>query len=241
MRRRSGVDGSRARTYRCSRFSGSTLARARTARRAPARDSTSDLLDEPEKRRAILHAAVRVFAEKGYQGCRIADVARAAGVAYGLVYHYFRNKEALLEKVFEEQWTIFIEAIRAIREGPGSAAERLAGVCRFAVDVLKTAPAAVRVLLLEVARTPNVVRAGSTRQTFEEAVRLVAEMVREGQRAGDLRPDADPVVAATGLLGALEMSLTAMVTGIVPSGTEAEVERAKQQVVAFVLGGLRGR
>ena len=47
--------------------------------------------NEPEKRRAILHAAVRVFAEKGYHGCRIADVARAANVAYGLVYHYFRN------------------------------------------------------------------------------------------------------------------------------------------------------
>ncbi len=133
---------------------------------------------------------------------------------------------------------IFIGAVRAIREGPGSAAERLAGVCRFAVDVLKTAPAAVRVLLLEVARTPNVVRAGSTRQTFEEAVRLVAEMVREGQRAGELRADADPVVAAAGLLGALEMSLTAMVTGVVPSATEAEVERAKEQVVDFVLGGV---
>jgi TetR/AcrR family fatty acid metabolism transcriptional regulator len=219
--------------------SGVNLARTRPARRAPARDR-ADLLDEPEKRRAILHAAVRVFADKGYHGCRIADVARSAGVAYGLVYHYFRNKEALLEKVFEEQWSIFIGAIRAIGEGPGSAAERLAGVCRFAVDVLKTAPAAVRVLLLEVAHTPNAMRSGSTRQTFEEAVRLVAELVREGQRAGELRRDADPAVAAAGLLGALEMSLTAMVTGVVPCGTEAEVERAKQQVVAFVLGGLGG-
>jgi TetR/AcrR family fatty acid metabolism transcriptional regulator len=160
-------------------------------------------------------------------------------VAYGLVYHYFRNKDALLEKVFEEQWAIFIGAIRAIREGPGSAGERLAGVCRFAVDVLRTAPAAVRVLLLEVSRTPNVVRSGSTRQTFEEALRLVAGMVREGQQAGEIRRDADPVVAAAGLLGALEMSLTAMVTGIVPSATEAEVEKARQQVVDFVLGGVR--
>jgi TetR/AcrR family fatty acid metabolism transcriptional regulator len=217
----------------------STTPRAHTARRAAARPR-ADLLDEPEKRRAILHAAVKVFAERGYHGCRIADVARSAGVAYGLVYHYFRNKEALLEKVFEEQWAIFIGAIRAIREGPGGAAERLAAVCRFAVDVLRTAPAAVRVLLLEVARTPNVVRAGSTRQTFEQAARLVADIVREGQQAGEVRRDADPVVVAAALLGALELSLTAMVTGIVPSSTEAEVERAKQQVVDFVVGGLRG-
>ncbi len=213
--------------------------RARAASRPGPRAPAADALGEPEKRRAILHAAVRVFAEKGYHGCRIADVARQAGVAYGLVYHYFRNKEALLEKVFEEQWAIFLAAVRAIREGPGSSAERLAGVCRFAVDVLKTAPAAVRVLLLEMARTPNVVRAGHTRQTFEDALRLVAEMIADGQRAGEIRREIDPMVGAAGLLGALELSLTAMVLGTVPSGTEAEVERAKQQVVAFVLQGLR--
>jgi TetR/AcrR family transcriptional regulator, fatty acid metabolism regulator protein len=217
----------------------STLPRERAGRREPVRPT--DPLDEPEKRRAILHAAVRVFAEKGYHGCRIADVARAAGVAYGLVYHYFQNKEALLENVFAEQWAIFLAAVRAIRDGPGSAPERLAGVCRFSVDVLKTAPAAVRVLLLEVARTPNVVRAGSTRQTFEEALGLIAGMVREGQEAGELRRGAEPLLAAAGLLGALELSLTAMVVGMVPSATEAEVERAKQQVVDFVLSGVLAR
>jgi TetR/AcrR family fatty acid metabolism transcriptional regulator len=207
--------------------------------RPPSRAPVTDALGEPEKRRAILHAAVRVFAEKGYHGCRIADVARQAGVAYGLVYHYFRNKEALLEKVFEEQWAIFLAAVRAIREGPGSSTERLAGVCRFAVDVLKTAPAAVRVLLLEMARTPNVVRAGHTRQTFEDALHLVAEMIADGQKAGEIRRDVEPTVGAAGLLGALELSLTAMLLGTVSSGSEAEVERAKAQVVAFVLQGLR--
>jgi TetR/AcrR family transcriptional regulator, fatty acid metabolism regulator protein len=218
----------------------SIVARQRAARRGPARDRAADPLDEPEKRRAILHAAVRVFADKGYHGCRIADVARQAGVAYGLVYHYFRNKEALLEKVFEEQWAIFIAAIRAIREGPGSAAERLAGVCRFAVDVLRTAPAAVRVLMLEVARTPNSLRAGTTRQTFEEAVRLVSEIVREGQERGEIRARLDPLVAAAGLLGALERSLTVLVLGLLPSDSDVEVERAKEQVVDFVLGGVTG-
>jgi TetR/AcrR family transcriptional regulator, fatty acid metabolism regulator protein len=214
------------------------LPRARPARQSSPTRPEGDPADEPEKRRAILHAAVRVFAEKGYHGCRIADVAREAGVAYGLVYHYFRNKDALLENVFAEQWAIFIGAVRAIREGPGSAPERLAGVCRFAVDVFKTAPAAVRVLLLEVARTPNVMRAGSTRQTFEDAMRLVAEMVGEGQESGALRRGPDPLVAAAGILGALELSLTGMVIGLLPTATEAEVERAKEQVVDFVLRGV---
>ncbi len=195
---------------------------------------------EPEKRRAILHAAVRVFAEKGYQGCRIADVARAAHVAYGLVYHYFRNKDELLESVFAEQWAILINAIRAIDEGPGTAAEKLAGVYGFVFDVYKTAPAAVRVLILEVTRTTHALRAGSTRETFETAVRLVADVVRQGQESGELRRDVDAVVAATAILGALELAVSGMVVGLVPAATEEQIDRVKRQTTELVLGGLRG-
>jgi TetR/AcrR family fatty acid metabolism transcriptional regulator len=194
--------------------------------------------NEPEKRRAILHAAVKVFAEKGYQGCRIADVARQAGVAYGLVYHYFRSKEELLESVFAEQWTIFDRSIRAIVDGPGAASEQLASICRFAVDVLRTAPAAVRVLLLEVARTPDALRAGSTRETFETTIGLVAGVVRRGQQAGELRAGIDPVVAAACLLGTLELSLTGMLVGVIPAGGDEDVERVKEAVVDVVLGGV---
>ena len=197
---------------------------------------------EPEKRRAILHAAVKVFAEKGYHGCRIADVAKQAGVAYGLVYHYFQNKEELLESVFAEQWTIFITALRAISEGPGGAPDQLAGVCRFAIDVFRTAPAAVRVLLLEVARTPNAFRAGSTRQTFEDALAIVAGIVRRGAERGEVRADVDPMVAAAGLLGALELTLTGMVVGILGGGTsEEDIERVKKGVVDLVLTGVAPR
>jgi TetR/AcrR family fatty acid metabolism transcriptional regulator len=195
---------------------------------------------EPEKRRAILHAAVRVFAEKGYQGCRIADVARAAHVAYGLVYHYFRNKDELLESVFAEQWAILINAIRAIDEGPGGAADKLAGVYGFVFDVYKTAPAAVRVLILEVTRTTHALRAGSTRETFESAVGLVADIVRQGQRGRELRADVDPVVAATAILGALELAVSGMVIGLVPAATEEQIDRVKRQATEVVLGGLRG-
>jgi TetR/AcrR family fatty acid metabolism transcriptional regulator len=94
------------------------------------------------------------------------------------------------------------------------------------------------VLLLEVARTPNAIRAGSTRQTFETAVELVADVVRRGQAAGELRGDVDPLVAATGLLGTLELSLTGMLVGVVRGATEEDVERVKRSVVDLVLGGV---
>ncbi len=215
--------------------------RARNERRPrPTLPATFDEA-EPEKRRAILHAAVRVFAEKGYHGCRIADVAKQAGVAYGLVYHYFQNKEELLESVFSEQWTIFINALKAIADGPGTASEQLTSMCDFAIDVFRTAPAAVRVLLLEVARTPNRLRAGSTRQTFEDAVRIVADVIRRGQERREIRASAEPLIAAAGLLGAIEMSLTGLVTGVVGAQTDAEIERVKRGVVDLVLSGVAAR
>jgi TetR/AcrR family fatty acid metabolism transcriptional regulator len=183
---------------------------------------------------------VRVFAEKGYHGCRVADVARGAGVAYGLVYHYFKNKDELLESVFAEQWAILLAALKAIQEGPGTASDKIAGVIGFVLDVFKTAPTAVRVLILEVARTPRVLRSGSTPETFFSAVRILAEVVTEGQRAGELRADLEPVVAATGVLGALEMTVTGMVVGLVRPVVppEEQVDEVKAQLVAMVLAGL---
>ncbi len=205
--------------------------------RAPA--ASSPVEPEPEKRRLILHAAVRVFAEKGYHGCRIADVARAAGVAYGLVYHYFHNKEELLESVFAEQWTIFINALEAIDAGPGTAADKIAALFGFVFDVYKTAPAAVRVLMLEVTHTPQGLRAGSTRETFEKALRLLADVVRQGQASGELERHVEPNLAATALLGAMELTLSGMVMGLVPAGNEEEIDRARTQLVSTAIDGLR--
>jgi TetR/AcrR family fatty acid metabolism transcriptional regulator len=106
-------------------------------------------------------------------------------------------------------------------------------------DVFKTAPSAVRVLILEVTRTPQGLRAGSTRETFEKAVTLVADVVKQGQARGELRAEADPFVAAAGLLGALELAVSGMVVGVIPTGSEEAIDRVKKQAVDLALGGLR--
>ncbi|MBA3508965.1 MAG: helix-turn-helix transcriptional regulator, partial [Thermoleophilaceae bacterium] len=67
-----------------------------------------------DKRRLILDAAVTVFARKGFHHCRVSDVADEAGVAYGLVYHYFSSKEEILNELFLERWQIMLDAIAAI-------------------------------------------------------------------------------------------------------------------------------
>ena len=64
-----------------------------------------------DKRRIILDAAVRVFARDGFHKCRVSDIADEAGVAYGLVYHYFSSKEEILNTLFTERWQLMLDAI----------------------------------------------------------------------------------------------------------------------------------
>jgi TetR/AcrR family fatty acid metabolism transcriptional regulator len=71
-----------------------------------------------EKREIILDAAIKVFAQTGYHGARVSDIAREAGIAYGLVYHYFKNKEEILHSIFEERWSGFLEAVETIADSP---------------------------------------------------------------------------------------------------------------------------
>ena len=67
-----------------------------------------------EKRRVILDAAVRVFARKGFHASRVGDIAEEAGVAHGLLYHYFSSKDEVLETIFREHWTALLERIHAV-------------------------------------------------------------------------------------------------------------------------------
>ena len=69
-----------------------------------------------EKRRLLLDAAVRVFARKGYHASRVGDIAEEAGVAHGLLYHYFDSKEDVLRSVFRETWRALIETIESVEE-----------------------------------------------------------------------------------------------------------------------------
>src|SRR5205823_2982510 len=120
-----------------------------------------------EKRRLILEAAVRVFARKGYHTCRVGDIAEEAGVAYGLVYHYFSSKEEILETIFRETWCELLEAVREVEESGESAGEQLRQVAALLLRAWRRDPELVRVLVREIARSPELQRqVGEIGQAF---------------------------------------------------------------------------
>ena len=184
-----------------------------------------------EKRRRILRAAITVFAEKGYHACRVSDVAKEAGVAYGLVYHYFGSKEALLEAVFRTTWKRMLEAVQEIEESGAPAAEQVRRVAGIVLGAWTVDPDLVRVLVREVARSPQLQREVDE---IAHAFAALERIVRNGQERGELRDDVDPRLAAWMLYGALEEILTGWVFGRLDAG-EVDVERA-EWTVAEVLG-----
>ena len=78
----------------------------------------------PDKRRAILDAAITVFARQGFHSARVSDVAAEAGVAYGLVYHYFDSKDQMLNELFSERWALLVEASQEMRSSDAAAARQ---------------------------------------------------------------------------------------------------------------------
>lgn len=190
-----------------------------------------------EKRRLILRAAIRVFAEKGYHTCRVQDIAAEAGVAYGLVYHYFSSKEELLETIFRRTWSNMLDAVQEVERSPASTREQLEQVAHIVLSVWQADPDLVRVLVREVARSPHL---QNEVDEIANAFAALERIVVQGQTTGELREDVDPRLSAWILYGALEEILTGWVYERLPAG-EQDVAEAERAVVELVYSGLVAR
>jgi TetR/AcrR family fatty acid metabolism transcriptional regulator len=187
-----------------------------------------------DRRQQILAAAVRVFAERGYESSRVGDIASSAGVAYGLVYHYFDSKEAVLEAVFRESWGRLLSAVALAEETAGTAPERLGLVVKIVLRAWRDDPNLVRLLVREVTRNPHIQdELDEIGQAFASLERIVAA----GQAEGTIRASLDPQLSAWMLYGALEEILTGWVLGRLPDDAET-LARAEREVIATVVGGM---
>jgi AcrR family transcriptional regulator len=189
---------------------------------------------QEERRRQILHAAVRVFALKGYHACRVSDIATEAGVAYGLVYHYYGSKDALLEAIFEGTWGAMLATISSVEQLDEPAGEQIRKVTEIVLRTWKRDPDLVRVLVREVTRSAQLERESDA---IDLAFRALQRIIERGQEDGELRTDLDSRLAATIWYGALEEILTGWALGQLPDGDE-DVERAERAVAEIVAGGL---
>lgn len=190
-----------------------------------------------DKRRQILDAAIRVFANRGFHACRVSDVADEAGVAYGLVYHYFQSKEEILNTLFSERWQIMLDAIEEIdRTQDIPARDKLYLVASFIVDSYRHDPDLMKVIIVEVTRAANSFGRDHLPK-IREAYEMIGKIVEKAQADGSFKPDISSDFAAMMFYGAIEQLLSGWIFDLLPQ-TEADFEQAKSLVVEAICGGL---
>jgi TetR/AcrR family transcriptional regulator, fatty acid metabolism regulator protein len=189
-----------------------------------------------DKRRQILDAAVKVFARQGFHACRVSDIADEAGVAYGLVYHYFSSKDEVLDTLFLERWNVMLDVIREVDGRDGPARPKLEAIAGFIVDSYRHDPDLMKVIIVEVTRAAN--SFGRTHLAkIREAYGLIAGIVAKAQDAGELRSDVKAEWTALAFYGAIEQVLTGWIFDLLPRGPE-DYEQAKAFVVRTIYDGL---
>jgi TetR/AcrR family transcriptional regulator, fatty acid metabolism regulator protein len=189
-----------------------------------------------DKRRLILDAAVRVFARQGFHTCRVSDIADEAGVAYGLVYHYFGSKDEVLDTLFLERWELMLAAIDEIDQQPIAAREKLFAIASFIVDSYRHDRDLMKVIIVEVTRAANTFGATHLPE-IGKAYERIADIVARAQADGSFRDAVTAQFAALAFYGAIEQVLTAWIFGLLEEGEE-DYEQAKHFIVDTICDGL---
>jgi TetR/AcrR family transcriptional regulator, fatty acid metabolism regulator protein len=189
-----------------------------------------------DKRRLILDAAVRVFARQGFHTCRVSDIADEAGVAYGLVYHYFQSKDQVLDTLFLQRWDVLLEAIRETDSLEIPAREKLEAIAGFIIESYRHDPDLMKVIIVEVTRAANSFGAAHLAK-ISEAYGLIRDVVEKAQQSGEFRTEIPAEFAAMAFYGAIEQVLTGWIFGLLEEGEDA-YDRAKAHLVETISDGL---
>ncbi|MGI8883961.1 MAG: TetR/AcrR family transcriptional regulator [Pyrinomonadaceae bacterium] len=160
-----------------------------------------------DKREAILRAAVKVFARKGFFNSKVADIAREAGIADGTVYLYFKSKDEILHSVFDRAMEEFIAEGKREIEGIIEPDKRLQKIARLHLERLSADRDLAVVFQVELRGSTKFMEEFSG-GGFAEYLDIIRQTIAEGQRQGVFRQDLKPVVCAKILYGALDEMVT---------------------------------
>ncbi|OFW11363.1 MAG: hypothetical protein A3H96_18860 [Acidobacteria bacterium RIFCSPLOWO2_02_FULL_67_36] len=203
------------------------------ARRYPA---LADRPDKADRRDAILRAAIDTFAETGFFGAQVADVARAAGVAAGTVYLYFRGKDDLLISIFEKTMKEAIEAGRSSVAAKTDPVDRLREIARLHLGRMGHDRALAVVFQIELRQSTKFMERFSATY-LREYLGIIRDVIADGQARGVFRKRFNPTLAAKLFFGALDE----MATNWVLSRRKYSLVAEADDIVDLFVGGVGER
>jgi TetR/AcrR family fatty acid metabolism transcriptional regulator len=202
-------------------------------RRPPPRAAAPDKAD---KREAILKAAIRIFAERGFFNAQVADVARAAGIAAGTVYLYFKSKDDLLVSIFDRTMREAIAEGRTALKDVSEPIERLRRIARLHLDRLGRDRDLAVVFQVELRQSTKFMEHFSS-TGVRTYLGVIRDVIADGQAAGAFRHDLNPTVAAKIVFGALDE----MATNWILSRRRYALAGEADTVVDLLVHGLQAR
>lgn len=186
-----------------------------------------------DKREAILRAAIKVFAVKGYFNSKVADIASEAGIADGTVYLYFKSKEEVLHSIFDRAMSEFIEEGKREISLIAAPEDRIRKIAQLHLEKLGSDRDMAVVFQVELRGSTKFMQEFSA-AGFSEYLDIIRQTIEDGQKAGAFRSDIKPIVCAKILYGALDE----MVTNWILSKRSYPLAPMADEVLRIFFGGV---
>jgi len=170
-------------------------------------------MDKLNREKVIFDAALKVFSTKGYASTRMADIAREADMSYGLVYHYFENKEKLFDAIVEDWWTGFYDELEMLKKSDLSTEEKLVEIIRYILKVYENKPNQISIFVTEVSRGFVYHADSKGKDKFNKLFSLCQDIMSEGQQNGFLRKDIQANYLTYLFLGSIDTFLSVLILG----------------------------
>jgi TetR/AcrR family transcriptional regulator, fatty acid metabolism regulator protein len=190
-----------------------------------------------DKQEMIIDAALEVFREKGFANARMADIARRAGVSYGLVYHYFGSKEVLFDLIVDKWWSELYSMMNREKASNGAFREKLIHIIQFFFDTYVQRPNLISIFVSEVCRS-TVYHTEEGLSRFLKFFSLCEDIMLEGQKQGFLKKGIPPRHLTYIFYGAIETFISVMVLGKEPL-TKKRQERAVNAIMDVFMDGAK--
>jgi TetR/AcrR family transcriptional regulator, fatty acid metabolism regulator protein len=193
-----------------------------------------------EKQQVIFDSALKILKDKGFHRARIADIAQEAGISYGLVYHYFKNKEDLLNEILNQWWVGLYQLVDDIKKSEKNVKGRLRGLILYFLDTYQRKPDLIHIFITQISRSTTILTV-TRLNNFRKFFNLVEDILIQGQKAKKLRQDVDSRYLVYIFLGGLETFLSIMVLGDEPLIKDRQKEKIADSLLEVFLNGAKAR
>lgn len=201
--------------------------------------ATTAVMEKLDREKIIIDAALKVFSQKGFSDTRMADIAKEANMSYGLIYHYFENKEKLFDAIVEDWWTGYYNELERLKTSTMPITEKFSQIVRYILNVYNSKPSQISIYVKEVSRGFAYHADEKGKEKFTKLFTLCQELVQEGQKKGVLRNDIQANYLAYVFLGAIDTFLSVMILGNEPLTPVREKRIIEGITKVFLQGALK--